>query len=51
MLLPQVKLLFLPKNTDFLQKNADISKINRVLAIKISETTYVCVLRYKMSSL
>ena len=32
------------KNADFFQKNADISKIKRALALKgiFSETTYVC---------
>ena len=34
------------KNTDFLQKNADISKIKRALVLKgiFSETKYECVL-------
>ena len=41
-----VKVLFWPKNADFLQKNADISKIKKVLVIEgiFSETTDVCVL-------
>ena len=40
------------KNTDFLQKNADISKIKWVLVLKImfSETTYVCLFTYQISS-
>ena len=44
MLLLKVKVLFPPKNADFLQKDADISKIKGVLVIKgiFSETTYVC---------
>ena len=43
-------MLFLPKNADVLQKNADISKIKRTLVGKstFSETAYVCVLRYKI---
>ena len=38
-----VKILFLTKNTDFLQKNADISKIKGLLVLKgiFSETTCV----------
>ena len=44
-LLLWVEVLFWPKNTDFLQKNADISKIKRTLVLKgiFSESTYVCV--------
>ena len=40
-----VKELFLPKNVDFLQICADISKIKRVLILKgiFSKSTYVCV--------
>ena len=40
-----VKLLFWPENADFLQKNANISKIKRDLLLKgiYPETTYVCV--------
>ena len=36
-----VKVLFLPKNDNFLQKNADISKIKMALVLKgiFSETT------------
>ena len=43
----QVKVLFWPKNADFLQKqNADISKIKRAHVLKgiFSETKYVYVL-------
>ena len=45
-LLLWVKILFFPKNTDFLEKNADISRIKKALALKgiFSETTYVFVL-------
>ena len=52
MLLLWVKVLFLPKNGDFLPKNTDISKIKRILALKskLSKTTYVCVLTYQISS-
>ena len=37
---------FLPKNTDFLQENADISKIKTALVLRgiSSEITYLCVL-------
>ena len=47
-----VKVLFLPKNTDFLQKNADTSKIKSAFVLKVifSETTYVCVLTSQISS-
>ena len=40
------------KNADFLQKNADISRIKSALVLKIilSETEYVCVLTYQISS-
>ena len=50
-LLLWVKVLFLPKNAEFLQKNADISKVKRALVLKgiFSETTYVCVLMYQIS--
>ena len=43
-----VKVLFWPKNADFLQKNADISKIKRALVLKVifSETRYICVCTY-----
>ena len=45
-LLLWVKVLFWPKNSDFLQKDADISKIQWALVPKViySETTYECVL-------
>ena len=51
-LLLWVKVLFWPKKADFLQKNGDISKIKRALAVKgiFSETTYESVLRYQVSS-
>ena len=51
-LLLWVKILFLPKSADFLQKNADISKIKRSLVLKgiFSETTYVFVLTYQIWS-
>ena len=47
-----VKVLFLQKTTDFLQKNIDISKIKRFLVLKgiFSETTYQCVFTYQISS-
>ena len=50
-LLLWVKALFSPKNADFVQKDADISKIEEVLVLKriFSETTYVCVLTYPIS--
>ena len=50
-LLLWVKVLFFPKNAEFLQKNADISKVKRALVLKgiFSETTYVCVLMYQIS--
>ena len=40
-----VKVLFLSRNVDFLQRNADISKIKRALLLKgiLPEATYVCV--------
>ena len=43
-LLLQVKALFLTKNADFFQKNADTSKIKGVLVLKgiFSETICVC---------
>ena len=52
MLLLWVKLLNLTKNADFLQKNAEISKIKGFLVLKgiYSETTYVFVLTYQISS-
>ena len=42
----------LPKTVDFLQKNADISKIKRASVLKgiYSETKYVHVLTYHISS-
>ena len=44
-LLLLVKVLFLPKNAAFLQRNADISKIKRALVLKgiFSKTTYMCI--------
>ena len=47
-LLLWVKILFLPKNPDFLQENANISKIKGVLALKssFSATSYVFVPGY-----
>ena len=49
-----VKVLFQPQNADFLdkKKNADISKIKRILVLKgiFSETTYRCVLTCQISS-
>ena len=52
MLLLWVRVLFLPRNADFLPKNADISKIKRVLVPKgmFAETTYECVLTCQISS-
>ena len=43
---------FCQKNADFLQKNADISKIKRTLVLKgiLSKTAYVSVLTYQISS-
>ena len=43
-LLLWVKVLFWPKNADFLQQNADIKKIKRALVLKgiFSETACVC---------
>ena len=43
-LLLWVTVLFLPKNANFLPKNADTSKIKGVLVLKgtFSETTYAC---------
>ena len=40
-----VKVLFLPRNAEFLQKYADISKIKVALVLKgiFSVTTYVCI--------
>ena len=51
-LLLWVKVLFLPKNADFLQKNADISEIKEALVLEgiFFETSYVCVLTYQISS-
>ena len=41
-----VKVQFWPKNANFLQKYADISKINKALVLKsiFSETRYACVI-------
>ena len=47
----KVRVLFWPKNADFLQKDSDI-RIKRALTLKgiFSETTYVCVLKCQISS-
>ena len=47
-----MKVLFCSKTTDFLQKNADISKIKTTLVLKdiFSQTTYVCVPTCQISS-
>ena len=52
MLLLWLKVLHLTKNVDYLQKNADISKIKKFLVLKgiFSKTTYVFVLTYQISS-
>ena len=52
LLLLWVKVLFLIKKYHFLQKNADISKTKKVSVLKgiFSETAYVCVLAYQISS-
>ena len=44
------KVLFLPKYVDFLQENADISKIKGLLVLKgiFSETKYLCILTYQI---
>ena len=44
--------LILSKNTDFLQRNADFSKIKAILMRKgiISETADVCVFSHEISS-
>ena len=51
-LLLWVKVLFLPKNADILQTNADIIKIKGVLVLKstFSETDYVCVVTNQIPS-
>ena len=51
-LLLLVKVLFLPKNAAFLQRNAGISKIKRALVLKgiFPETTYVRVMAYQVPS-
>ena len=51
-LLLWLKVLFLPKNAAFLQKNADISKIKGALVLTdiFSGTTYVCVLTCQILS-
>ena len=48
-----VKVQFFTKNADFLQNNANISKIKRVLVLKgiFFETKYVFVLTYQIWSL
>ena len=50
-LLVWVRYYFCQKNADFLEKNYN-TKIKRVLVLKriFSETTYVCVLTYQISS-
>ena len=50
-LLPWVKVPFLTKNADFLQKNGDISKIKGLVVLKgiFSKTAYVLVLMYQIS--
>ena len=52
MLLFWVKVLFLPEHADFLQKNADVSKIKEILILKgmFSENVYTCVLTYQIAS-
>ena len=47
-----VKVPFLQKNAEFLQKHSAICKIKRALALKgiFSETTYMGVLTYQISS-
>ena len=47
------KVLFFTKNADFLQNNADISKIKGVLVLAgiIFKTTYMFVLPYQIWSL
>ena len=49
-LLLWVKVLFFPKNDDFLEKNADISKTEGLFTQGgiCSETAYVCVLTYQI---
>ena len=51
-LLPWVKVLFWPKNPDFLQKYADISEIKAALEVNgiFSETTYKFILTCEVSS-
>ena len=41
------------KNADFLQKNTNMSQIKKALVLKgiFSETTYVCILTFQISSL
>ena len=48
-----VKVLFFTKNANFLQNNADMHKIRRVLVLKgiFFETTYVSVFTYQIWSL
>ena len=52
MLLLWVKVLFWPKKTDLMQKNADIRKIKKAFVLKgvFSETTYGSVLTCQISS-
>ena len=41
------------KNAEFLEQNADISKVKTASVLKdiLSETTYACVLKWQVSSL
>ena len=50
-LLLQVKVIFSPKNANFLQKNADINRNKWVLILKgkISKIKHVCALTYQIS--
>ena len=47
-----IKSTIFAKNPDFLQKIADMSKIKGLLVLKgiFSETTYMCVITYQVSS-
>ena len=49
---PTQLLYYCFENPDFLQKNADISKIKEFLVLKgiFSEETYICFLTYQISS-
>ena len=50
-LLLRVKVIFSPKNANFLQKNADINRNKWVLILKgkISKIKHVCALTYQIS--